>query len=123
MRHADAGLAIAQFPMARPGSLLPVEWNFGISIHFAHRIGAIIVTLILLIFLGKIWGYTVARKALGYGALMIVGLLSIQIFLGALTIWTVKNPYVATLHALLGAFLLASTWGLTLLAHRPVPQE
>jgi len=120
MRHADAGLAIAQFPMARPGSLLPYEWNFGISIHFAHRIGAIAVTILLVIFLGKLWGHKASQKALGYGAFLIAGLLGIQIYLGALTIWTVKNPYVATLHALIGAFLLASTWGLTLLAHRRV---
>ncbi len=117
MRHADAGLAIAQFPLASAGSLLPAYWNFDVSIHFAHRVGAVVVTIILLVFLGKIWGSATARRALGYGAILLTLTLSLQIFLGALTIWTAKNPYAATAHHLVGAFLLASTWGLTFLAH------
>ena len=117
MRHADAGLAITQFPLSAPESLLPNYWNFGVGIHFAHRAGAIVVTGALLIFLGKIWGSPQARRALGYGALVVTCALGLQIFLGALTIWTVKNPYSATAHHLVGAFLLASTWGLTFLAH------
>lgn len=117
MRHADAGLAIPRFPLASEGSLLPAYWNFDVGIHFAHRVGAVFVTIILLTFLGKIWGSSTARRALGYGALLVTLVLSLQIFLGALTIWTVKNPYAATTHHLVGAFLLASTWGLTFLAH------
>lgn len=117
MRHADAGLAIVHFPLSAPGSLLPNYWNFAVGIHFAHRVGAIVVTVALLVFLGKVWGSPKARQALGYGALVVTFALGLQIFLGALTIWTVKNPYAATLHHLVGAFLLASTWGLTFLAH------
>ncbi len=117
MRHADAGLAIAKFPLASKGSLLPAYWNFDVGIHFAHRVGAVIVTIVLLGFLGKVWGSATAKRALGYGALFVALLLGLQIYLGALTIWTVKNPYVATTHHLIGAFLLASTWGLTFLAH------
>lgn len=119
MRHADAGLAIAQFPLASEGSLLPAYWNFDVGIHFAHRVGALVVTAVLLFFLGKVWGSAVAKRALGYGALLVALALGLQIYLGALTIWTVKNPYVATTHHLIGAFLLASTWGLTFLAHHP----
>jgi len=119
MRHADAGLAIAKFPLATETSLLPAYWNFAVSIHFAHRVGAVIVTVILLIFLGKIWGTPTAKRALGYGALLLAAILGLQIFLGALTIWTVKNPYAATAHHLVGAFLLASTWGVTFLALYP----
>jgi cytochrome c oxidase assembly protein subunit 15 len=120
MRQAEAGLAIAQFPTASPGSLLPGYWNFDVSIHFAHRVGAVIVTLFLLIYLSKLWANPNTRKALIVGILSVVALLFVQVYLGALTIWTVKNPYVATIHHLVGAFLLASTWGLTFLAHRSV---
>ncbi|MDQ8194251.1 COX15/CtaA family protein [Coraliomargarita sp. SDUM461004] len=119
MRHADAGLAIPSFPMASSGSLLPAYWNFDVSIHFAHRIGALLVTAILLIFLGKIWGSPSAKQTLSYGVLLVSAILGLQIFLGALTIWTAKNPYAATTHHLVGAFLLASTWALTFLAHHP----
>jgi heme A synthase len=45
-------------------------------------------------------------------------MLVFQIFLGALTVLTMKNEYVATLHMLLGAFLLAATWVLTFACHR-----
>ena len=123
MRHADAGLAIAQFPMARPGSLLPAYWNFGVSIHFAHRVGAVIVTAVLLTYLIKLWNNRDTRKAFIIGIVTVMGLFCVQIYLGALTIWTVRNPYVATIHHLVGAFLLASTWGLTFLTHRPVKTE
>lgn len=118
MRHANAGLAIPRFPMAREGSLFPSDWDFGIGIHFAHRAGAVVVTLALVLFLGKIWGHANSKRALGAGAVAVAFLLGLQIYLGALTIWTGKNPHVATAHMLLGAFLLASTWGLALLAHR-----
>ncbi|MEN8830688.1 MAG: COX15/CtaA family protein [Lentimonas sp.] len=123
MRHADAGLAIAKFPLARVGSLFPEYWNFDVGIHFAHRVGAVIVLIVLSILLGKVWGNSTTRKALGGIAIGISLLLVVQIYLGALTIWTVKNPYVATAHALVGAFLLASTWALTLLAHHPYKTE
>lgn len=120
MRHADAGLAIIRFPLARPGSLFPAYWNFDVGIHFAHRVWAIVATVLILIFLGKIWGHVATRRSLGRMAAAIALLLGIQIYLGALTIWTIKNPYVATMHALIGAFLLASTWGLTLLTNKPI---
>jgi cytochrome c oxidase assembly protein subunit 15 len=125
MRHADAGLAIAKFPLATATSLLPAYWNFGVSIHFAHRVGAVFVTVILIVFLGKVWGCPTAKRALGYGAILVALLLGLQIYLGALTIWTVKNSFAATAHHLVGAFLLASTWALTFLAHhsgRPTKQ-
>ena len=123
MRHAKAGLAIAQFPMSQPGSLLPAYWNFDVAIHFAHRVGALILTVILLVYLSKLWANPITRKAFMFWILTILGLLFVQIYLGALTIWTVRNSYVATIHHLVGAFLLASTWGLTFLAHRRVNQK
>lgn len=117
MRHADAGLAIVKFPLASANSLLPVYWNFDVGIHFAHRVGALVVTVVLCIFIVKILASPVSGRAFGYGALLIVILLSLQIYLGALTVWSAKNPHAATAHHLVGAFLLAGTWGLTFLAH------
>ena len=42
MRHTDAGLAIPDFPWAF-GRLVPPHWSPQIAIHFAHRVGALIV--------------------------------------------------------------------------------
>jgi len=119
MRHADAGLAIPRFPLASESSLLPAYWNFDVAIHFAHRAGALVVTAALLGFAVELWRRASQHRGFATGAVGLVLLLGLQIYLGALTIWTVKNPYVATLHHLGGAFLLASTWALTLLVHRP----
>jgi heme A synthase len=79
--------------------------------------------VILLVYLSKLWANPITRKAFMFWILTILGLLFVQIYLGALTIWTVRNSYVATIHHLVGAFLLASTWGLTFLAHRRVNQK
>ncbi len=118
MRHAEAGLAIAKFPLAQPGSVLPAYWNFDVSIHFAHRVGAVFVTIVLLIFLSRLWANANTRKAFAAGVLIVLGLLFVQVWLGAQTIWTVRNEQVATIHHLAGAFLLASTWALTFLTYR-----
>ncbi len=118
MRHAEAGLAIAKFPLAQPGSIFPAYWNFDVGIHFAHRVGAVIVTVVLLVYLSKLWANANTRKALAAGILTVLGLLFVQVWLGAQTIWTVRNVHVTTIHHLAGAFLLASTWALTFLTYR-----
>ena len=43
MRHTDAGLAIPDFPLVF-GHLIPPHWDAKIAIHFAHRVGALVVT-------------------------------------------------------------------------------
>lgn len=123
MRHVEAGLAIAKFPMAQPGSLLPAYWNFDVAIHFAHRVGAVVVTIVLLVYLSKLWANANTRKAFIAGILTVLGLLFVQVWLGAQTIWTVRNIHVTTIHHLTGAFLLASTWSLTFLTYRLENQQ
>src|SRR3954451_12590221 len=44
MRHTGAGLAIPDFPLML-GHVVPDHWNAGIAVHFAHRVGALGVTL------------------------------------------------------------------------------
>lgn len=119
MRHAEAGMAIARFPLANADSLLPSYWNFDVGIHFAHRVGAVVVLVALGAFLWSAWRDPRTRNLLAFGIVSVLILLALQIYLGALTIWTVRNTYVATIHHLVGAFLLASTWSLSLLANTP----
>src|SRR5215510_13931020 len=47
MRHTGAGLAIPDFPLAF-GQLIPPHWDEKIAIHFTHRVGALIVSLVIL---------------------------------------------------------------------------
>lgn len=119
VRHNHAALAIPDFPWSTPDrGWLPLAWTFPITIHFAHRIGAVIVTAILSVFVWRILRSANSGKIARFGGLTIVVFLSIQIFLGALTVLTLKNEYAATLHMLFGAFLLGTTWFVTFLCFR-----
>ncbi len=119
MRHADAGLAIPTFPKMPDGAWLPTDWSFPVAIHFAHRIWACVATGVILAFLMKAYRADFLKgwpRLWGAGALVLLG---VQIFLGITVVLTLKNPYSATLHMLIGAFLLACMWGLTLFSYRP----
>ena len=54
MRHSDAGLAIPDFPLVF-GGLFPPEWTPQIAIHYAHRVGALIVTLAIAATVSHVW--------------------------------------------------------------------
>jgi heme a synthase len=111
MRHNHAALAIPTFPWSTPaGGILPHAWTFPITIHFAHRVGAVIVTILLVAFVWRLLRAAQSGRWLQGGAFAIVALLAVQIFLGALTVLTMKNEFAATMHMLFGAFLLAVTW-------------
>src|SRR5262245_11423330 len=43
MRHTQSGLAIPDFPLAF-GGIIPAFTNYHVAIHFAHRVGAMVVT-------------------------------------------------------------------------------
>ncbi len=113
MRHAHAGLAIPTFPLTPYGTLIPPAFNFQVGIHFAHRVGAVVVTIALVAYCIRIWRETASRKALGKSAAMLLVLLFVQSLLGALVIWKVRNEHVTTLHMLNGAFTLALCWSMT----------
>lgn len=110
MRHSFAGMAIPTFPLSSAeGDLLPPLWNFRVGIHFAHRVMALVLTGALGWFALKL-----TRARLGGTAAAIALLLIGQIALGASVIWMARNPYVTTGHVLVGALLLATTFGATL---------
>src|SRR5215471_15089989 len=46
MRHLGAGLAIPDFPTSY-GRLVPPFYSFAVIINFAHRCGALLVTLLV----------------------------------------------------------------------------
>jgi len=125
MRHADAGLAIPTFPHAQPkGGFIPVDWNWAVAINFSHRIGAVLTVIVVLAFVAQIWAQPGARRPLGLLAVVPTALLALQVCLGAIATWTLLNAHAATLHLLIGAFLLASCWMLTFLSFRiPTPDN
>jgi cytochrome c oxidase assembly protein subunit 15 len=73
-----------------------------------------VVSIAIIAFTMKIWRESQSRNALGKSAIALIALLGVQIYLGAMVIWTVRNPHAATFHMLNGAFLLSICWMMTL---------
>ena len=123
MRHEHAGLAISDFPLAHDKlwpdmsdaaverynqqrmevvSLKPIT-AFQIGLQMAHRIVAV---MILIGVAACVWrGARTQLKKLTFTWL---GLILVQIALGAWTIWSNKAADVATAHVLVGAFSLVT---------------
>jgi heme a synthase len=117
MRHSDAGLAIPDFPWMF-GGVIPDRWSAGIAIHFAHRVGALFVAAAVLATAGRVWSHHRDRGALIRPAVLIVGLLVVQITLGALTVLSRLNVAVNSAHVVCGALVLATSVVLTLRSWR-----
>ena len=117
MRHTDAGLAIADFPLAF-GQLIPPHWDPKIAIHFAHRVGALVATVLILAATGHVFYHHRRRGELVRPSLLLLVLLSAQITLGAFTVWSGKHYIINSLHVVTGACVLATSLVLTLRAHR-----
>ena len=113
MRHNNAGLAIPTFPLTPDGGLIPSAWDFRVAIHFAHRVMAVVLTGALVWLAIELWRSSAAGRGFKRAATLIVSLLSIQILLGALSVWTIRNPYYTTAHVIGGALILATVFTVT----------
>lgn len=119
MRHNLAGLAIPTFPLSTAeGGLLPAHWEYRVTLNFLHRAMAVVLMVALLWFAIKLWRDRHASLAMRNGASLMLGLLVMQILLGAHVVWQLREPHVTTAHVVCGALLLATTFWLTCLAHR-----
>jgi len=132
MRHAEAGLAVPDFP-TMGGSFIPwattamldtsnvmrntlnlppvTDWQ--VELHLLHRVWSVVVFSIVLTFSIKS-----ARMAPGKFAVekffknsnsgFLLFLITLQFTLGVVTILSVRNPWITSLHVFFGAVLLAS---------------
>jgi len=117
MRHTDAGLAIPDFPLAF-GHILPPHWDPKIAIHFAHRVGAVVATVMILATTGHVFYHHRRRGELARPAMLLLALLASQITLGAYTVLTARHYIINSLHVVNGACVLVTSLVLTLRAHR-----
>ena len=117
MRHSDAGLAIPDFPLVF-GGLFPAEWTAQIAVHYAHRVGALIVTLAIAATVGHVLYHHSRRSELRRPALTLACLVLAQVTLGAFVIWSGKNVAINTAHVVVGALTLATSLVLTLRSHQ-----
>jgi cytochrome c oxidase assembly protein subunit 15 len=138
MRHLQAGLAIPDIPWAY-GKLLPPMnqsqlvaanhlrvWKLDLEpvtlgqiwLHFAHRIGAIVVTGAISSLIGLIVFRHRGRKDLLWPAGLLGVLLLTQLTLGLLTVYLKKPADVASSHVACGALVLATTFFIAVRAMR-----
>lgn len=121
MRHNHAGLAIPTFPLSTAdGALLPASWDYRVVLNFAHRSMALILTVALVWYALRIWSDRGSSLLLRSLASVMVGLLGLQVLLGAYVIWSQRQAEITTGHVVVGALLLATTFWANWLAHRDV---
>jgi len=119
MRHNYAGMAIPTFPFSTPeGGLLPVTWDYRVALQFTHRALAAVLGIGILAYSHVLWRETSLRPMLRWSSMALVGLIFLQITLGANVIWTARSVYVTTGHVVVGALTLAVTFLVTFLIHR-----
>ncbi len=128
MRHEQAGLAIPDVPLTY-GKLLPPTNGAELAainqlrvhdlnlpavtlgqiwIHFTHRLGALAVTICLIVLIFK--ATKLRRGELTWMAMLLAVLLVGQITLGVLTVLLRKPADIASLHVAVGALLLVTTF-------------
>jgi cytochrome c oxidase assembly protein subunit 15 len=117
MRHTGAGLAIPDFPLSF-GHVIPPYWDSKIAIHFAHRAGAAMVTVLIGAATGHVFFHHARRAELRRPAILLLVLLVVQIALGAITVLGNKPFIINSLHVVNGALVLVTSLVLTLRAHR-----
>jgi len=131
MRHTQSGLAVPDFPLAY-GQVFPflspenlqryndqlISMNIRVAadgpitstqivIHMLHRFWAVVVTVLVswsAARLIKLFNVSLRLKRLGY---LLIGLIVLQVTLGALTVLSQKAVDVTTAHVATGALLLA----------------
>jgi cytochrome c oxidase assembly protein subunit 15 len=128
MRHQHAGLAVPDFPLAY-GQVWPRTDDaflqtvialrtdvrdfqpitaFQFHLHMVHRMLAVLATLLIVISALKL------RRAFGPGSMparlgqVWMGLIALQVLLGAATVWSNKAADIATAHVVIGACTLVT---------------
>ncbi|MBC8109235.1 MAG: COX15/CtaA family protein [Anaerolineae bacterium] len=138
MRHEKAGLAIPDLPLAY-GQLVPPTsanglntinqqraWTYHLDpvtlgnlwLNFAHRVGAVVVSILLIGLIALALAKFRSNQWLLRPALALIALLLLQITLGVLTVLMRKPADIASAHVATGALVLATTVVFTVRAMR-----
>jgi cytochrome c oxidase assembly protein subunit 15 len=112
LRHMEAWQVIQDWPLSN-GHLIPPVFTPEIAVHFAHRTWAYVVVIFAIA--GGVSALRTAgkRSDIASPAILMLILVVVQTMLGALTIWTHRQPHVASTHLVVGALLLAVSFILT----------
>jgi cytochrome c oxidase assembly protein subunit 15 len=133
MRHEKAGLAVPDIPfiygrlippattaeLASINSLrawqldLPPVTLWQIWLHYAHRVGALVVSLFVIGLVLHIVLFHRRRPILAVLAALLLGLLTTQLVLGLATVYYKKPADVASAHVAVGALVLMVSFVIT----------
>ncbi|HLI82060.1 MAG TPA: COX15/CtaA family protein [Candidatus Binataceae bacterium] len=117
MRHLGAGLAIPDFPTSF-GQAVPPLWNEYIAINFIHRCGAVVVTCFVTWTVVRVLRNHRDEPSLRRPALGLIVLLTAQICLGAITVWSRRAVLPTTSHVAIGAAVLVTSLTITIRSWR-----
>lgn len=107
VRHTGAGLAIPDFPLAF-GRLVPPSFDLLIALHYAHRIGALVVLTGIVWLAVRAWRASAGAALPRVATLTMTGLALVQATLGAFIVLSGRAVTPNTLHVPVGAAVLAS---------------
>ena len=107
-----------EFPSCN-GEFMPFGEARLVDIHLTHRAFMYLATLLLVALV-----VLAARRGLGRPAVVVGGLLFVQLLLGALNVWLDEYEALIVAHLAVGTLLWAATVGLTLQLYRvPTPER
>ena len=113
MRHLGAGLSIPDFPLSFGHLVPPLDSGF-VIVNFAHRCGALVVTILILATTLRVLGSFPNDPWIRKPALGLIALLLMQLTLGAFTIWSGRAVLPTTAHVAIGAAVLTTSLLLTI---------
>ena len=135
MRHLGAGLAIPDFPLAF-GRLLPPIETAGVAANFAHRVGAVVVTALVIALAVRV--FRSGSKTLRLPVMGLCAIVAVQIYLGARVVWdagenvriyhslageeAIRHATVTSFHVMTGAATLALAVLVALAARTVAPE-
>jgi cytochrome c oxidase assembly protein subunit 15 len=114
MRHLGAGLAISDFPLSF-GRVVPEFVSTNVVSAYVHRVGGFLVAAAVVAMAVRLLRYEKSHPLRGLSTLLLT-VVSAQVLLGGYVIWSGKQPFVTSLHVMLGASTLALSLLLTLSA-------
>ena len=117
VRHTGSGLAIPDFPLSY-GRLIPPFFTRQILLHFTHRVGALLIVLMVVWLALRVFNLWPPQEKLRRGVIYLMLAVAGQVLLGGATIWSSRGTMLTTLHVAGGAVTLALSLYLTLQAHR-----
>lgn len=114
VRHMDAGMACPDVPLCL-GQVIPPLVNAPISVHFFHRILALIVAAAVISV--AIWAFRGRSESVRRWAAVAVALVFVQVALGVVSVLSVLDVLPVSLHTLVAAGLLAALVHLSTAGH------